>query len=498
VEHNICYRSLSGRHYHCSVYNDSTDTWQTFNAESSLPGDGDWAFAETANVYRSTYAAQKDTPPFLKAEGEYVPSILNDPCIKDVTAYLSKTVSVTLPFHENTNSNLAYLATYSRDWQGVIPVTWEVIDRSRSEVTFSNAMPGLLYFPIYYPDEHCRTFGQPFYIEILDSVPVIREIPYIDDADTSRTSVILTRKYPRKPNMRRVAEELVGGRVLGSRKGDFTDAVTLLEIKEPPQPALLTYPLSNVGHYKSYRFQTSKEHPHAHISMLEWLTSESYGYSNTMLPMRRHVLSPSDTIAVNSEKNLMRLMDGESVEVPRYDFITGSRKWHDNPLQLGEKSIIIMEGIHALNPRLTPSIPRKNKFGIYASCLTSVAMDNLTRIQTTDNRLLRRITRDYATRGADALATLRRWPSVRRGEEKHIFPYQENADVIFNTSLFYEILVLRPKIEPILREVPDTEPEYGEARRLLQFLDNFTPLHTDEIPPTSILREFVGGSTFKY
>ena len=125
-------------------------------------------------------------------------------------------------------------------------------------------------------------------------------------------------------------------------------------------------------------------------------------------------------------------------------------------------------------------------------------MDNLTRIQTTDNRLLRRITRDYATRGADALATLRRWPSVRRGEEKHIFPYQENADVIFNTSLFYEIMVLRPKIEPILREVPDTEPEYGEARRLLKFLDNFTPLYTDEIPPTSILREFVGGSTFKY
>ena len=197
-------------------------------------------------------------------------------------------------------------------------------------------------------------------------------------------------------------------------------------------------------------------------------------------------------------KDLARLMAGESVEVPRYDFITGSRKWHENPLQLGERSIIIMEGIHALNPRLTPSIPRESKFGIYASCLTSVAMDNLTRIQTTDNRLLRRITRDYATRGADALATLRRWPSVRRGEERHIFPYQENADVIFNTSLFYEIMVLRPKIEPILREVPDTEPEYGEARRLLKFLDNFLPLHTDEIPPTSILREFVGGSTFKY
>ena len=207
-------------------------------------------------------------------------------------------------------------------------------------------------------------------------------------------------------------------------------------------------------------------------------------------------LEAIDLELLNSD--LKRLVAGESVEIPRYDFITGSRKWHEQPLKLGPRSIIVMEGIHALNPNLTPSIPRDQKFCIYASCLTSVAMDDHTRIATTDNRLLRRITRDYATRGADALSTLRRWPSVRRGEERHIFPYQENADVIFNTSLFYEIMVLRPKVEPILREVPDTEPEYGDAHRLLQFLDNFTPLYTDEIPPTSILREFVGGSTFKY
>ena len=207
-------------------------------------------------------------------------------------------------------------------------------------------------------------------------------------------------------------------------------------------------------------------------------------------------LEAIDLDLLNSD--LKRLVAGESVEIPRYDFITGSRKWHEQPLKLGPRSIIVMEGIHALNPRLTPSIPRDQKFCIYASCLTSVALDNHTRIATTDNRLLRRITRDYATRGADALSTLRRWPSVRRGEERHIFPYQENADVIFNTSLFYEIMVLRPKVEPILREVPDTEPEFGEAHRLMKFLDNFTPLYTDEIPPTSILREFVGGSTFKY
>ena len=125
-------------------------------------------------------------------------------------------------------------------------------------------------------------------------------------------------------------------------------------------------------------------------------------------------------------------------------------------------------------------------------------MDSLTRIPTSDNRLLRRITRDYATRGCDALSTLQRWPSVRRGEEKHIFPYQENADVIFNSSLFYEISVLRSKVEPILHEVPDTATEYSEAKRLLKFLQNFVCIAGDEIPPTSILREFIGGSSFKY
>ncbi len=196
--------------------------------------------------------------------------------------------------------------------------------------------------------------------------------------------------------------------------------------------------------------------------------------------------------------HLQRLSAGESVEIPRYDFITGTRRWHEQPLTLAGNSILILEGIHALNPRLTPSVAEERKFRIYASCFTSVAMDNLSRIATTDNRLLRRMTRDYYTRGSNAQATLSRWPSVRRGEEKHIFPYQENADEMFNSSLFYEISVLRPIVEPILREVPDTVPEYGEARRLLKFLDNFIPIRPDEIPPTSILREFVGGSSFKY
>ena len=196
--------------------------------------------------------------------------------------------------------------------------------------------------------------------------------------------------------------------------------------------------------------------------------------------------------------HLKRLERGESVDIPRYDFISGTRQWHDNPLQLDERSVLIVEGIHGLNPALTPGVPESRKFKIYVSCFTSVALDNVSRIATSDNRLLRRLTRDYRTRGNDALSTLARWESVRRGEEKHIFPYQENADVMFNSSLFYEISVLRRFAEPILREVPDTVPEYGEAKRMLQFLDNFIPISPEEIPPTSLLREFIGGSSFKY
>ncbi len=196
--------------------------------------------------------------------------------------------------------------------------------------------------------------------------------------------------------------------------------------------------------------------------------------------------------------HLQRLCAGETVAVPRYDFISGTRKWHEHPLTLTERSILIVEGIHALNPALTPVIEESIKYKIYVSCITSVAMDNLSRISTSDNRLLRRLTRDYTQRASNGVATLSRWGSVRRGEERHIFPYQEKADVIINSSLFYEISVIRSFVEPILHEVPNTVPEYDQARRLLRFLDNFAPISPSEIPPTSVLREFIGGSSFKY
>ena len=199
---------------------------------------------------------------------------------------------------------------------------------------------------------------------------------------------------------------------------------------------------------------------------------------------------------VTFNKHLKQLMNGECVNIPRYDFIKGSRQSHDKPLQLNDRSILVVEGIHGLNPELTSQIDDDLKFKIYTSALTSISMDNLSRISTSDNRLIRRIVRDFHTRNCNAADTLKRWASVGHGERKHIFPYQENADIVFNSSLFYEISVLKKYVEPMLLEVPNTIPEYGEARRLLKFLENFRPIEADEIPYASILREFIGESNF--
>ena len=198
------------------------------------------------------------------------------------------------------------------------------------------------------------------------------------------------------------------------------------------------------------------------------------------------------------DEDLQALLRGEEIELPRYNFTTGRREYNGDKLRIDEHTILILEGIHALNPELTPLIPAANKYKIYVSALTTISLDDHNWIPTTDNRLLRRIIRDYNYRGYSARETISRWPSVRSGEDKWIFPYQENADVMLNSSLFYEISVLRPYAERILREVPDTVPEYGEARRLLKFLDNFIPIDPAEIPPTSLLREFIGGSSFRY
>lgn len=192
------------------------------------------------------------------------------------------------------------------------------------------------------------------------------------------------------------------------------------------------------------------------------------------------------------------ILSGKEVLLPTYNFLTGKKEYRGDKLKLDDHMVLILEGIHALNPELTPHLPEENKFKIYVSALTSISLDDHNWIPTTDNRLLRRIVRDYNTRGYSAEETIRRWPSVREGEDKWIFPYQENADVMFNSALLYEFAVLRRYVEPILSSVQQNCPEYAEAYRLLKFLNYFVPIQDNEIPPTSLLREFLGGSSFKY
>ncbi len=196
--------------------------------------------------------------------------------------------------------------------------------------------------------------------------------------------------------------------------------------------------------------------------------------------------------------NLVRLFNGEEVNIPKFSFQTGQRNYNGDSIQIDDKTIIIAEGIHALNPGLTPKINDTDKFKIYVSALTTVSLDNHNRIPTTDTRLVRRIVRDCRYRGYSALDTINRWQSVRKGEEKYIFPFQENADVMFNTAVHYETGVLKRYVEPILHEVPANNVAYREAVRLLKFFSYVVPIPDKEIPPTSILREFLGGSSFTY
>lgn len=198
------------------------------------------------------------------------------------------------------------------------------------------------------------------------------------------------------------------------------------------------------------------------------------------------------------EDHMLKLMKGEKVELPFYNFVSGMSEYRGNYLKMDENSILIVEGIHGLNPELTSHIPSENKFLIYVSALTTISLDDHNWIPASDNRLIRRMVRDYTYRGYSAQQTISRWDSVRRGEDKWIFPFQENADVMFNSAMIYELAAIRQHAEPILMQVPKTVPEYSEAYRLLKFLSYFNHITDRELPPTSLLREFLGGSSFRY
>lgn len=196
-------------------------------------------------------------------------------------------------------------------------------------------------------------------------------------------------------------------------------------------------------------------------------------------------------------KHINQLLDGEEIDVPSYNFITGKREYHGHKLKIGEKDVLVMEGIHGLNGTLTNEIPEDAKYRIYVSALNQINLDEHNRIPSSDGRLLRRIVRDAMTRGNDARETISRWDSVRKGEEDNIFPYQEEADVMFNSSLVYELAVLKQYVEPLLFGVDKHAPEYIEAKRLLKFFDYFIGISNENVPTNSLLREFIGGGCFR-
>lgn len=232
------------------------------------------------------------------------------------------------------------------------------------------------------------------------------------------------------------------------------------------------------------------------------LSLDDYFVDRELTPLDEHgeydfeSLYALDLPFFNAQLNA--LLQGEEVELTKFDFTTGKRILTGNKLRINDHTVLIIEGIHALNPELTKHIPSANKYKIYVSALTSIMLDDHNYIPTTDNRLLRRILRDYKYRGYSAEATISRWPSVRKGEDKWIFPFQENADAMFNSALLFELAILKGYLTPILEQVKENRPEYSEAYRLNKFLQYFETIPDDDLPPTSLLREFLGGSSFKY
>lgn len=307
VESVAGYRDLTGRHYHCSVYDSDSSKWHAFNAESSLPGSFSVDRPKCLNIYRHLFSAQKDSPYFLKGEGESVPDELGNPCIKDVTSLYCKVHRISLPCDSVYGNKLAYLATFNAG-NGMKTVTWGKVDSIGRRVVFDNVITDVLYFPVFYTRKGYINFSSPFYVDSKGNATPIDEMDYIN-GDTTTTKLSLSRKYPRKENMIQKAEGLVGGKFLGSDSHDFKNAEVLYTIEEAPGPQLAEYRFYKSGKYRYYRFQAPEDNPHANISHLEWISRKSYGYKNSEAVSRVHILSPKHRKSPSKDHMFVKLLD---------------------------------------------------------------------------------------------------------------------------------------------------------------------------------------------
>ena len=319
VDHVVGFRQLPDRHYFCCLYNAERKEWQGFNAEGSLPGDSDFLGTPVLNIYRDTYAAQKESPYFLRNKDEYVPGHLNQPCMKDVSELYMPVCEVTLPFTAATDNRLAYLAAFSSSAEdGLLATTWGMIDKGRQTVTFRKALLDVLYFPIYYTDNHAVSFGKPFYLH-RDKGRLTRH--YLPINGGGEKTVLLLRKYPLKQSMQTQAEQMIGTVFLGSNDSNFVKADTLLVLKTAPTQYLKEYRFSRTSHYRYYRLQPPKDYPHSTISHLEWLTKRD-GYADVLPSSRTSVTSPQQRGRTATDAKLVKLRDAkirEMEKLPQYD-----------------------------------------------------------------------------------------------------------------------------------------------------------------------------------
>lgn len=307
VEYCDAYRSYAGRHFFCAAL-DTTGIWQGFSIESEVPGRKNWTIGSMMNLYRWCYGAQKNTPYFLKREGEYLPSLFATPCFREVTSERVPVARVRIPFPVKTSNRLAYLAAFQAKRE-LAPVTWGTIDSVRQEVCFDNTMFRRLYFPVYYEGQELRFFGDPFYIVSDTTVDSGFRLHTFRTDTSDRKNIVLTRKFSRKPNMVKIAEEMVGATFVGANRKDFSDGQVLYTIKAPPEPGFQDYVLSHPVRYKYFRFCAPDAHPHAHVGTVEYLTDRKYGYSNVMEPVPLTVSSPADTADSGLGKRWVKLMD---------------------------------------------------------------------------------------------------------------------------------------------------------------------------------------------
>lgn len=307
IEFCNTYRDFTGRHFYCAV-RDSGNIWKYFNPESTLPDNTKWRMGTTMNLYRQYYGAQPDSPYFLKNKDEHLPPLFSTPCIKEITAERLEVCLVTLPFPDTTTNHLAYLAAFDSRKE-LVPVTWGIINQEHREVRFPQTMTGRLYFPVYYRGQELCPFGPPFYIK-KDSLASGGYRLFSFPGDTSNLqSVVLTRKFPRKPNMEKLAGNLVGGTFEGANRKNFSDARTLCTITEPPDPYLQDIILPHPEAYKFYRFVAPEQYSGAHISELQFLSEKKYGYTNTCEPSPAAILRPEETYREEEDAALVMLQE---------------------------------------------------------------------------------------------------------------------------------------------------------------------------------------------